>query len=594
MKILQRTVFLFLFPVALFQVYTLNSTPGDLDPEFGTNSVVIGIGDHIKNVAIQSDDSIVTVGTLNGIVPKILVARFSSNGAQDNSFNNTGSFILAVGTAARGEDVILQSDGKIITVGSTFQSQNNFIVARFTTAGALDTTFNTIGYITTSIGFGAQAHAVGLQSTGDIIAAGTAVLNSPVFAIARYTASGTLDGTFGTSGTTTTGIGINAHLMDIAIQTDDKIVAVGSSFDGHTTSIAVARYTASGSLDGTFGSGGIVQTVIGSYTQAESVYIQTDGNIVVSGYTIIDNVQQFVVARYTTTGVLDGTFGSGGLITTAIRNGSRAQALVLQTDGQIIAGGYSFGDRGRIRQTLARYSPTGGLDSSFGSGGVAVAMMLGGCNSDVEDDTRIYSLALQSSGNIISGGFFNQSHIVARYFATGGAGYAGPTGIVGCFPAPETPEGSYMFAYSTTTQTLGVANTFQNITFDTTPEISGWKTVGITGFVPNVTGVYEIKYTAEASTSTALLSSGTVASVRAVLDSVEIPGSQAHIQFPGISVLAAGLTSDLCIANSFIKTISPTGVLSFEFAGSNTSVILNPTGPGTTKPSITVSVTKIN
>ena len=178
---------------------------------------------------------------------------------------------------------------------------------------------------------------------------------------------------------------------------------------------------------------------------------------------------------------------------------------------------------------------------------------------------------------------------------TGNTGNTGATGAVGNTGATGNtgPAGTsnYVFAYSTTTQTVAAPNTFQGITFTTPPEINGWTTLGTTGFVPNVTGVYEIKYNAVAGKNTALLSSDT-ASIRATLDNTEIVGSQMHVLFPN-AVSLVTVDSDIMISNAFIKTISPTGILSFQLAGSSTNVEIAGAGTGTTRPSVTVSITKI-
>src|SRR5207248_638470 len=98
-------------------------------------------------------------------------------------------------------------------------------------------------------------------------------------------------------------------LLAVAVQTDGKIVAAGSATFNNNSDFAVARYNPDGSLDPSFGSGGIVFTDIGSNNdQINAIALQGDGRIVVAGIYAGD----FALARYCPNGLLDRTFGNGG------------------------------------------------------------------------------------------------------------------------------------------------------------------------------------------------------------------------------------------------------------------------------------------
>jgi uncharacterized delta-60 repeat protein len=614
--------------ISLFMLCAANAdaAPGDNDPTFGSYGIRLDSTDFIYGATVQPDDSIVTVGTLSSDFAKPIISRFTPNGTLDVSFNGSGYNILTIGSSGQGAGVALQPDNNILLCGSVYQSQNDILVARFSPNGALDSTFNGIGYVTTSIGDGAQANSIKLQSDGKIIVGGVAAVGVAAFLVARYTSAGVLDTTFGTNGYTTTSNGFQDIINQIAIQSDDSIVAVGSSFNGAASEFVLVRYTPSGSLDFGFGTGGIVQTLIGSECYATSVYLQNDGKIVVAGYATISGSQEFVVARYTTTGTLDFSFGIGGIVTTLIQNGAYAQSVMIQPNGLILAGGASLGDFA-TQFALARYGITGTLDTLFGNNGIVLTTINNPtCNS--RSQAQINALALQSTGKIIAAGNSNLCHALTRYFGTGGTGYSGPTGYTG----PSAPTGNtgatgnkgatgntgptgntgatgnqgptgnqgsaggnmgtnYLFAYSTASQAVAVTNTFQGITFDTAPELNGWTRVGTTGFVPNATGVYEINYAAVIRDTTALLTTDT-ASIRATLDGIEIPGSQMHIDFPSALSLVS-ISSSIALSNSFIKTISPTGILSFQLAGTNTAINIFPGGAGASTPGVTVSITRI-
>ena len=164
--------------------------------------------------------------------------------------------------------------------------------------GSLDTTFGTGGIV--AIGNRAWANALGIQTDGKIVAAGYSSNGSNEdFSLVRYNADGSLDTTFGTGGIVTTTIGSDAYAQALGIQTDGKIVAAGDYYNGSNYEFALVRYTADGSLDTTFGTGGIVTTTIGSGNAwANALGIQTDGKIVAAGQSSNGSNEDFILVRY--------------------------------------------------------------------------------------------------------------------------------------------------------------------------------------------------------------------------------------------------------------------------------------------------------
>src|SRR5512141_1604453 len=128
-------------------------------------------------------------------------------------------------------------------------------------------------------------------------------------------AGGDLDPTFGNGGQVTTVFPGGSYATAVAIQADGKIVAVGAAAGPSVTGdFAVARYEPDGSLDATFGLEGMVTTAIGGgRDEAQSVAIQENGRIVVSG---TDSWRRFAVVRYRPDGDLDSSFGDGGIVRT--------------------------------------------------------------------------------------------------------------------------------------------------------------------------------------------------------------------------------------------------------------------------------------
>lgn len=329
--------------------YTIN---GALDSGFGTGGKVTtnfgGSNDYGNSVAVQSDGKIVVAGrSWNGSKNEFAAVRFTSSGTLDSSFGSGGRVTTAIGSyGSSGESVAVQADGKIVVVGSSFNGTNNdFAVVRYTSSGVLDSTFGSGGQVTTAIGSSSDIpHSVAIQSDGKIVVAGDSYNGSySDFALVRYTTSGAVDSTFGTSGKVTTAIGsYDDYCSGVALQNDGKIIVVGAVSDG-SGKFALVRYTGSGALDSSFGAGGKVTTAFGSYSDdGRSVVVQSDGKVVAAGYSIIGGNRDFALVRYTSSGALDSSFGTNGKITTAIGSSDDfCFSMTLQSDGKIVAAGHS-------------------------------------------------------------------------------------------------------------------------------------------------------------------------------------------------------------------------------------------------------------
>jgi uncharacterized delta-60 repeat protein len=202
---------------------------------------------------------------------------------------------------------------------------------------------------------------------------------------------GTLDNTFGTGGIVTTDFGNDyAYGYATAIQNDGKIIVAGEDKYHFTLS----RYNSNGSLDNTFDSDGKVFTVIGNASHARAVCIQNDGKILAGGYSHDGTYWYFTLVRYTSNGIPDPGFDNDGIVTTLIgtRADNRIMAIKVQSDGKILAAGKSDGDF-----ALVRYNSNGALDSTFSSDGTTTADLQG-----YDDDCT--SMALQPDGKIVLGG----------------------------------------------------------------------------------------------------------------------------------------------------------------------------------------------
>jgi uncharacterized delta-60 repeat protein len=250
-----------------------------------------------------------------GLLPTF---SYSQPGSLDLSFGSNGKVVTAIGSGYDyGYSAAIQSDGKIVVAGYRYNGSNDdFALVRYNADGSLDNTFDSDGKVTTAIGSGSEeGFSVAIQIDGKIVVAGYSYngLNHD-FALVRYNADGSPDNTFDSDGKVTTAIGSgNDIAYSVAIQSDGKIVVAGESPNGSDDDFALVRYNTDGSLDNTFDSDGKVTTAIGSSTDdGQSVAIQSDGKILVAGYSYNGSNGDFALVRYNADGSLDNTFDSDG------------------------------------------------------------------------------------------------------------------------------------------------------------------------------------------------------------------------------------------------------------------------------------------
>jgi len=407
---------------------TLQAVDGDLDPTFGTDGKVLTDFDHstdIANaVAIQADGKLVVVGTTyqdNDFSDEdFAVARYNPDGTLDKTFGVGGKVQTDFpGLAAVASSVVVQPDGKMVVAGGAFPLftfLGDFKMVRYNSNGSLDSSFGDGGIVTTTFPEGSYAFDVALQADGKIIAAGTVFVDfnpgessNTDFALARYNPDGTPDATFGNGGQVSTDfLGLEDDAFSVLIQPDGKIVAVGSANDPATFyDFAAVRYLSNGTLDTTFGVAGKVHTDFGdqNFDRARSAVLQPDGQIVAAGFAISQNggVQNFAVARYTSDGILDTSFGTDGM--TQIDFGSCCQSankVLLQGNGTTIAVGYANTESSDSDFLLTRLTPDGSLDLTFGAGGkvrTSFGDLNGGANGAVlQPDGKIVAVGFQATG----------------------------------------------------------------------------------------------------------------------------------------------------------------------------------------------------
>jgi uncharacterized delta-60 repeat protein len=191
--------------------------------------------------------------------------------------------------------------------------------------------------------------------------------------------AGTLDPTFGNGGTVTTSFANgSAGVGGFELSNGDIVAVAQVDFvENEGTGIGLVRYTSTGALDTTFGTNGITNTTFAGFTFTPFGFaVQTNGDILVAGEAISSAGQiEFGLARYTSNGILDATFGNSGLVTTVV--GTRVDvptAMLLQPNGKIVMAGVEVAQEGVApgKMSMVRYNSNGSLDTTFGTGGISL------------------------------------------------------------------------------------------------------------------------------------------------------------------------------------------------------------------------------
>jgi uncharacterized delta-60 repeat protein len=266
-------------------------------------------------------------------------------------------------------------------------SSNTATVAITVNPSFLDPTWDGDGTAQINLSQSDGARTLVIQPDGKVIVGGwyTPKSGNDDFALIRRNIDGSLDASFGTGGIVKTSFGNKSDvIVAAALQSNGKIVVGGWSTSGSSLVFALARYNANGTLDTSFGSGGKVTTNIGSGDEViHDVAIQADGRIVAIGSASIGGGG--AIARYHANGTLDTSFGSGGKLTAGWLRGGSSHRVLVQPDGKLLVSA-SHGGGG-----VARLNANGTLDSSFAGGSVVNVL------------ANTYGLAMQGEKIVVSG-----------------------------------------------------------------------------------------------------------------------------------------------------------------------------------------------
>lgn len=375
--------------------YSIFSGEGSVNPSSGLYTAPAAMGTGVATVRVTDNVGNTQDASVTLYAPGSLDTTFDTDGVQSVHFATDDS-LFGIG---------IDGNQKIIAVG--MNGTGRIVVSRLTTAGALDGTFNTTGK-STLVQNCAYPNGFAIDSNNKIIVGGFDSMNNRDFCLGRFNADGTVDNTFGGGYVTTDfGNGVD-EIYGMTVDSSNKVIAVGG-----TTDMKVVRYNTNGSLDTSFDTDGkLTIDFNGENDKGKVVKIDSNGKILVAGYGDFSASAQNCIARLNTDGSLDTSFSGDGKFCYGAAGVDEILDMVVTTTEIWAAGTASSG----TQLALAKITTAGALDATFGTAGV-VKINLGA------GDEGIMSLILQSDGKFLVGatvhnGSYNEL-VVGRLLSTG-------------------------------------------------------------------------------------------------------------------------------------------------------------------------------
>lgn len=273
-----------------------------------------------------------------------------------------------------------------------------------------------------------DAYAVAIQPDGKIVEGGFGSIDSGAIAgfyLTRFNTNGTVDKSFGKRGKVVSHISDRGSVLAaIGIQSDGRIVVAGTVLTDDGDANMLIRYLPDGTVDSSFGDGdsGIVIAPVQRFDDTKAMVIQpNDDKIIVTGTTTKGyyNYENAFVYRFTKNGKPDNTFGLKGRLVTKFNDYTEINAIALQPDGKIVIAGDHY--LTNTKALAIRYLADGRQDSTFGINGFATIGFGSGYT-----DCKINSIALQTDGKLVSGGYSQKSNeqsntVLVRFTSNGNA-----------------------------------------------------------------------------------------------------------------------------------------------------------------------------
>ncbi|MGZ3184668.1 MAG: hypothetical protein ACXU8N_19715 [Telluria sp.] len=348
-------------PAATSDVRILRVNPdGSSDTSYGSNgSAVLSWGGHSDNVAgmkLLGDGKVLVYGTTSdGTQTDLAVTRLNADGSVDSTYGNSGTRVVA---ASAGNDSIngaaVLADGKLVLVGGvTGANGADTGLVKLNADGSLDTSFGTGGVAQVEFAAGTDnATALLVQGDGKLLVGGTLAVSSTNVndrdvMLARFNADGSLDTTFGTAGKTVLHLTDARDSVSQLIPTADGGVA--ALLRSANQSVVVAKFTAAGVLDASFGNGGMTQLHVKGFYEAAMSLTEIGGKLLVFGETAFNTNydQTMMLARLNADGSIDTSFAQPNATTlggNTVLDGLHAKAIdtnVTIFDPELTASNYA-------------------------------------------------------------------------------------------------------------------------------------------------------------------------------------------------------------------------------------------------------------
>lgn len=425
---MRKFIFILIFNLQFSICNDILAQSGIIDSTFGVDGISqVGFYNNqpatCRSIIALPNGKIIAAGSVyTGLQTVFGLTSIMNDGSLDLNFGTGGKTTTVINNSGTSKcySVLSQPDGKIVLGGDYFNGSGyGFVVARYKTDGTLDSTFGTFGITIFEVGNGFidnTGYAVALQSNGKILLAGTSNNGSNTdFTVVRFKTNGEVDSTFGYQGAAVTPIGTgNDNCYSMAVQNDDKIILAGDVQNGNNYEFTVARYDSDGTLDASFGTGGITTHALGTNDNdfGYSVLVQQPGNkIIIGGSSNHNGSNDFAMLRFDSTGALDNTFGNAGVVLIDYSGNSsddNARKILLQPDGKILLAGSTNSLGSRF--ALLRFSSNGVIDNTFGNNGKTSVSIL-------SSQHTCYSAAIDINNKILLGGLVSaaNSFIVARF-----------------------------------------------------------------------------------------------------------------------------------------------------------------------------------
>ncbi|HEV7643971.1 MAG TPA: hypothetical protein VGO50_08535 [Pyrinomonadaceae bacterium] len=487
-------------------------SPGKLDLSFagtGYKLETLPNGAPIQgtDILVQPDGKVLAAVTSQVFVGGMSFAlrRLNPDGSMDMTFGNAGmvtTLFITPQQSSTGEirSLALQPDGKILAGGYSVDAQGaeTFTIVRYNPNGTLDTSFGVDGKSAIDFDVPCLGNHLAIAPDGKIILAGSQKTINNVgtlsVMVARYNSNGTRDTSFDTDGyTITTLLDWNSSVTGLQVQPDGKMIVAGRTKTG--SNFGMMRFNIDGSVDTSFGTGGLATTIIGTGTSnIAAIELLPDGRILAGGTASNSGTTDFALARYNTDGSLDTSFDGDGMVLTPVGAGNDTlRGIVVQSDGKIVAVGSSSNDF-----SFARWNIDGSVDTTFGTNGKTIvnlggtetasglaldplgratfagrsnnALITGRLRSENQPQVNVAGRLMSVGGNPISNVVvvMQDEDLNTRFVLSNGFGYYNFTNV----PVGATYTislSSKRFSFSPESQTVGVTDAVLNIDFLGTP-----------------------------------------------------------------------------------------------------------------------------